>query len=203
MRIFIFVTFLADALAMTSEHVVRLEWESWKAHHQKNYSGIEEKFRFRIFIENKARIAAHNARAFAGEDTYFMKMNRFGDRLSREVSGSMNGLNMSKYLKVARKPGATFIPPANVDIPDSMDWRTEGAVTPIKDQGSCGSCWAFSTTGALEGHNFRKTGKLVSLSEQNLVDCSTKYGNEGCGGGLMDAVISFFQLIISEILVFY
>lgn len=76
-----------------------------------------------------------------------------------------------------------FVEPENVQIPASIDWREKGAVSEIKDQGHCGSCWTLAATGALEGQHFRKTGQLVSLSAQNILDCSTKYITNGCNGG--------------------
>lgn len=71
---------------------------------------------------------------------------------------------------------------AGASVPHSIDWRKKGAVTDVKNQGRCGSCWAFSATGAIEAHQYLKTNRLVSLSEQNLLDCSRFYGSQGCQG---------------------
>jgi cathepsin L len=193
-----FVLLLSLILAVCSVshyEVVREEWESWKLFNNKSYSSlVEEKFRMKVFMENKARIARHNQKAHSGKETYFLKMNHLGDQLHHEVTSTRNGYSKGLWKKAGAKSlGATFIAPEHLCMPEIVDWRTKGAVTEVKNQGQCGSCWAFSATGALEGQNFRKTGKLVSLSEQNLIDCSEAFGNHGCQGGLMDFAFQYIK----------
>jgi len=130
-------------------------------------------------------IRNHNLEADNGLHTYTLKMNHFGDMTNEEINKQMNGLDLSLNDKTTDFDRHTFRVPANVRLPTSVDWRTKGYVTPVKDQGQCGSCWAFSATGSLEGQHFAQSKALVSLSEQNLVDCSGKNGNIGCRGSLM------------------
>ncbi|XP_014239963.1 cathepsin L1-like [Cimex lectularius] len=168
-------------------------WKQFKQTHSKFYeTENEEQVRKAIFLQNKAKIDAHNLRHQNGEVTFTMKMNQFGDLLSTEFRTFYNGFNKTKSQHSAQ-PLYKFTRNTNVEVSKSVDWRKKGAVTPVKDQKQCGSCWAFSSTGSLEGQHFLKTGKLVSLSEQNLVDCSGSYGNLGCSGGLMDLAFQYVR----------
>lgn len=193
----IIMVVISTATSISFKDVVAEEWDAWKAMHSKNYSHVmEEKFRMKIYMENRVKIARHNQQAHSGEKSYFMKMNHYGDLLHHEFVALMNGFDHAAHRELrasGQSDAITYLPPAFVEIPESVDWREHGAVTPVKDQGQCGSCWAFSTTGSLEGQHFRKTGKLVSLSEQNLVDCSTSFGNNGCNGGLMDNAFKYIK----------
>lgn len=177
--------------------LVREEWNAFKLEHGKAYeSETEDRFRMKIYAENKHKIAKHNQKYEQGLVKYKLEQNKYGDLLHHEFVQLMNGFNKSVKHDLRGQPavrGATFLAPENLQLPRQVDWRKKGAVTEIKDQGKCGSCWSFSTTGALEGQHFRKTGVLVSLSEQNLIDCSSTYGNNGCNGGLMDKAFEYIK----------
>jgi len=85
----------------------------------------------------------------------------------------------------------TYLDTSDVDAAATLDWRTKGAVTGVKDQAQCGSCWAFSVVGSLEGHHQIAGNKLVSLSEQQFVDCDTNDGHQGCDGGEMHVALTY------------
>ncbi|XP_065190553.1 procathepsin L-like [Sycon ciliatum] len=113
--------------------------------------------------------------------TFQLGVNQFTDMTDEEYA-QMLGYRQDKSLSSAE----SFVGNPDVKPPAEVDWVAKGYVTPIKNQGACGSSWAFSTTGSTEGQDFKNTGKLVSLSEQNLIDCNQKEADRGCGGGFMD-----------------
>jgi cathepsin L len=161
----------------------------------KVYNSVEEEANRRsIWEDNLAKIRQHNLEADMDVHTYTMGMNQFGDMTTEEFRKQMNGFKMNSKIDSSEFDRHTFLPASNVVLPASVDWRTKGYVTPVKDQGQCGSCWAFSATGSLEGQTFAKTMKLPSLSEQNLVDCSGSFGNMGCSGGLMDYAFQYIKV---------
>lgn len=191
--ILVFFPYLACCQGFVSyENLVKEEWKAFKLRFKKAYDSVEDDlFRMKVYVENKHKIAQHNQLYESGSKSYSLAMNKYGDMLHHEFVAVMNGFKRNYRDSLAK--GSTYLSMANVVLPTSVDWREHGYVTPVKDQGHCGSCWSFSSTGALEGQHFRKSGVLVSLSEQNLIDCSTKYGNAGCNGGLMDQAFEYIR----------
>jgi len=192
MKFIILTIALMVACASAHDALLNKYWEEFKQLHKKSYgNSAEEASRRQIWEKNLNFINQHNLEQSLGKHTYTVKMNKYGDLTNKEFVKQMNTFNMTK--KVQKVQGSRFLAPSNVAIPDSVDWRTQGYVTPVKDQGQCGSCWAFSAVASLEGQHFKASGKLVSLSEQNLVDCSGNFGNMGCDGGLMDQAFSYIK----------
>jgi len=162
-------------------------FDQWVAQYGKDYKQSEVQDRFDAFRANLDFVTRHNEEFSNGIQTYKVAMNEFADLTLAEFKQARLGLKFTPKPESERNVVALSGTAA-----DSVDWRAKGAVTPVKNQGQCGSCWSFSTTGSVEGANFIKTGKLVSLSEQELVDCDNN-GDQGCNGGLMDNAFTWIQ----------
>jgi len=171
--------------AIPAAELRQSQFTSWVKEHNKQYSTEEFFSKFSQFAANMEHIEQHNDSG-AG---WTMAMNAYGDLSADEFKAKYMGYKQvrSEFIR-----SLNYAPiDENFDAPDSVDWRTKGAVTPVKDQGQCGSCWAFSTIGSTEGAYQLAGNDLTQFSEQQLVDCATPEGNQGCNGGLMDYGFEF------------
>jgi KDEL-tailed cysteine endopeptidase len=170
---------LAGAASAYEKFDVTPLWEAWKYRHMKTYHETEESVRFAIFSDNHHKIMKWNEE----HDEPKLAINKFADLTATEFKAQQaacahkddDHINVREHMSEVEELAPEV-------LPTSVDWRNKGAVTPVKDQGQCGSCWTFSTTGVIEGFYFVKNNELLSFSEQQIVDCDTDT-NQGCNGG--------------------
>jgi cathepsin F len=192
----------ANCLHADNRLYAQQQFLAYVTKYNKNYaSALEYSLRFKNFWDNLKRIEEHNA----SKDSFTMEINEFADLSVQEFSKIylQRPISADSLRRMYGNVKVDNTTRTKGKVPTSFDWREKGAVTHVKNQGGCGSCWTYSTTGNIEGVNFVKTQKLVALSQQQLVDCDkecgtdpidgTKYCDGGCQGGWM---MTAFQYII-------
>ncbi|XP_045184724.2 procathepsin L-like [Mercenaria mercenaria] len=198
-RSVIILLLVTEVFSLLREDIDK-EWNIFKLKYNRTFlSDVEENYRYSVFTESIQAVHLHNMAASKGRYSFWLNINHFADMTDEEYEDKMTGLavdisNKTSEISEVIQTKSSY----NVtSLPTEVDWRNEKCVTSVKNQGACGSCYAFSTTGSLESHHCLKSGALVSLSEQNIIDCTDnkKYHNKGCKGGLMDHA---FQYIIDN-----
>jgi KDEL-tailed cysteine endopeptidase len=177
---------VSNAQTLLNENEIWSRFTNFQEKFAKKYENVQElETRFSVFRENFRNIITHNADR---NQSFTMGVNQFTDLTPEEFKAQMiRGLKAP----VGSYGCGSFSNSAS-GTPASIDWRTKGAVTTVKDQGQCGSCWTFSSTGAMEGAWAIAKGQLIDLAEQELVDCAgLKYGSMGCNGGQMEGAFKF------------
>lgn len=180
--IFALALFLGIAYAFT-EQEYQATFTSWMREHGRSYHTSEFQHRYTVFKGNMDFVESFNSQ----NNTFTVGLNGMADLTNAEYQKIYLGTHITV-------DEASLIHDEShpIDAPLDIDWRTSGAVTAVKDQGQCGSCWSFSSTGAIEGAQKISPKKvLTSLSEQNLMDCSKPQGNNGCNGGLMTSAFKY------------
>ncbi|GAB2231601.1 hypothetical protein Droror1_Dr00010619 [Drosera rotundifolia] len=183
----IFSSSVCSARPLTSASSIVERHEQWMAQYGRVYKDAAEKeMRFNIFKKNVEHIEAMNKL----NRGYILGLNAFSDMSNEEFTATHNGYK--RHMKPASSLKTVSFKYENfTDVPASIDWRSLGAVTPIKNQGQCGCCWAFSAVASTEGINEIKSGTLTSLSEQEIVDCDTNGNDQGCNGGTPDGAFTY------------
>ncbi|OON22527.1 papain family cysteine protease, partial [Opisthorchis viverrini] len=179
-----------ESLGEHLNYTIHIAWEQFKHEFDRVYSDAEESSkRLNVFCETFLYVRRHNKAYEEGEVSFKLGINQFADRTNEETRHACGGEtvspNSTEYVSVFRKISA--VPPR------SRDWRINGAVTPIRAQGSCGSCWAFAAAAAMESHHFLHRRVLYTLSPQQLIDCSLTVGNRGCNGGNAQLAFIYVQ----------
>jgi len=168
---------------------VELLWKQFKEEFNKDYSEEEDAKRKAVFVDNMKEINAHNYLYDINQKSYTLGINEYSDMEHSEFMEKMMGFG---YNNSANYNNAAFYEELPGDnIPDSIDHRDTGSVSPVENQGGCGSCWTYSSLGALESQHYMKTGVMVHLSKQQLLDCNTK--NYGCRGGWMNIAYQYIM----------
>jgi len=179
------VAFTVCQAVSSASLVLDSQWENYKVAFAKQYSSEEEhQYRKNAFAANVEFVQKHNAEHALGLHTYTVGLNKFSDLTAEEFKQKyLSSMPMmSAVERISTDPMVT--------IPETINWVEKGYVTEVKDQDdqngtyvACAACWAFSATGTMEAAHFGQTGELISLSEQNLIDCATESPNAGCSGG--------------------
>jgi len=169
----------------------RQEFDSYLAEHEKSYEDtVEYEMRYSVYLRNRERVLKHNQEAEAGKHSFTLALNHLADMTDDEYSNLL-GYHRKQW---RRSYSVMEITSEDDNAPDAWDWRDHNVVAPVKNQGSCGSCWAFSAVAAMEGLYANSTGNVIQFSEQELVDC-TLGGEDSCdhGGEMHDG---FEEIII-------
>jgi len=176
-------TVLALSVMIDSQSDMSNKFESFKAKHGKAYSNeVEEAYRLSVYTANMVEFESHNNKAGV---TYTKGENQFAD-LTNDEFRNMYLMNVAPK----RSNGVEF---EGNTVSGSVNWVTKGAIQRVKNQGQCGSCWAFSTVAVSESQKFLSTGTLGDFSEQQLVSCDNNDGNNGCGGGWPYVALDYFS----------
>ncbi|OWF53460.1 cathepsin L1-like [Mizuhopecten yessoensis] len=190
------VLLLVSSLSAGLPHDTQLhkQWEDFKTLYKKTYHPSEELKRRSIWAENLEKVRKHNMEADKGLHSFTLGINEYSDMTHDERKARMHGFKESDFQSLKFKHEVRADTKVH-NLPEKIDWKTEGWVSPVGNQFQCGSCWAFTANGAVEGQHYNVTGQLVPLSAQDLMDCSNAEGNNGCEGGSM---IQSYEYIIKN-----